>query len=302
MWTRAVVVASAAAVAFSGCGAEEASVVKSAFSKKIDSANVAINLSMTTDQGQGTTISLAGPYKSNGEGKLPSADLKLNLTGVGSQPLRAELFSTGDNAFVVYGGQTYEVGQKNVAKLQLGGGGPSATDMSKLMSRMQDWFPQTDTQQDVTAGGEPVTRLSGKLDLSAALKDLKQMAKEPGVSGFEGLKQLSNGDLKQLDKAVSDPRFAIDVAKSDGKLRRILASMNVNSEGQKGTVKFSVTFSDVDKPVTINAPSSGKPIDQLFKKLGQAFGGGGFAARRLGLHDQLAAFRQAESLGARPVL
>ena len=54
------------------------------------------------------------------------------------------------------------------------------------MGEMQDWFPLSDTQEDADLDGEPVTRVTGKLDLSEALTDLKELASEPGMSGAEG--------------------------------------------------------------------------------------------------------------------
>jgi hypothetical protein len=45
------------------------------------------------------------PYQSNGEGRLPSADLAFKVEG-GPQEFEAKLISTGKNAFVVYQGQT----------------------------------------------------------------------------------------------------------------------------------------------------------------------------------------------------
>src|SRR5690349_12316954 len=94
-----VAVTAAGALAVSACGAEEASVVKTAFEQDIKSANVSVDLSMKA-QGQGTSIKLAGPFQSNGEGKLPSADWKLNVNGAGlPKPIEGRLISTGDDAF-----------------------------------------------------------------------------------------------------------------------------------------------------------------------------------------------------------
>jgi hypothetical protein len=73
---------------------------------------------------------------------------------------------------------------------------------------------------------------------------------------------------------VSDPHFTIDVGRSDGKLRRIVAGLKVDDGSDTGTLDFSIRIKDVDKPVTIDAPSSGKPIEELAKKLEQEFGGG----------------------------
>jgi hypothetical protein len=47
------------------------------------------------------------------------------------------------------------------------------------------------------------------------LTDLKELAKKPGMSGAEGLKELSNGDIKRIERMVSDPRFTIDVGSTE---------------------------------------------------------------------------------------
>src|SRR3954452_2954272 len=261
------------AVAISGCNAQEASVVKTAFAKDISSANVTIALSMSSKAGE-TSIGDSGPYRSHGRGKLPSVDWNLTVSGGPAPgPIEAELISTGGDAFVVYQGDTYQVGKDKIAQLgALGATNPSGTDISKLLSQMGDWFPESDAQQNATLNGEAVTRFTGRLDLSEALKDMKSLAQQPGASGFEGLKQLSGGDLSQIAKSVSDPRFTVDIAKADGKLRRIAARAKVKDGSSAGTISFSLQLKDVDKPVNITAPASGKPIEQLLQRLQQEFG------------------------------
>jgi hypothetical protein len=267
-----------AVVALSGCGAREAEVVKGAFEKDIKSANVELRLSAQSSQ-EALNVTLNGPYQSNGKGEIPSADLALKIEGAAPKTLEGRLISTGKNAFVEYEGETYEVGEEQIAELEKQGasGAPNQltpADIQKLMGTMQDWFPQSDAQENADLDGEAVTRGTGKLDLSEALTDLKELAKKPGMSGAEGLKELSHGDIKRIERMVSDPRFTIDVGSSDGKLRRIEASIKVDDSSDKGTTSFSLRFKDVDKPVTIDAPSSGKPIEELGRKLEEEFGGG----------------------------
>jgi hypothetical protein len=273
-----VVMVSAAAIALSGCGAKEAAVVKGAFEQPIKSANIELTMSVRSGQ-EAVNVSLAGPYQSNGKDEIPSADLALKLEGVAPKTIEGRLISTGKNAFVEYEGETYEVGEDTIAELKKEGANGSPTqltpaDITKLMGTMQDWFPESDAQENVDLDGEPVTRVTGKLDLSKALTDLKELAAKPGLSGVEELKQLSGGDIKRIERMVSDPKFTIDVGKNDGKLRRVQASIKVDDKSDSGTIDFSLRFKDVDKPVTIDAPSSGKPIDELGQKLGEEFGGG----------------------------
>ena len=267
-------VAATSTLALSACGAEEASVVKSAFEQDIKSADVTVALSMKSAQGE-TGMQLSGPFRSNGEGKLPSVDWKLRLAGMLPKPIEGRLISSGDDAFIQYGGETYQVGKGKLAQLGAmgAGSGMESADLAKLMGKMQDWFPESDSQSDASLNGEPVTRITGKLDLSEALKDLQGLAKQPGASGFEGLKQLSEGDLEQVEKLISDPTFTVDVARSDDKLRRIAARMTIQDEsGEKGTIAFSIQLKNVDKPVTITPPESGRPLEELMQKLQQDFG------------------------------
>jgi hypothetical protein len=264
-------------VALTGCGAQEAEVVKGAFEKDISSAN--IEVAFKTQAGQGaTSVKLAGPYKSNGKGELPSADLAVQIMGAAPATINGRLISTGKNAFIEYGGETYEIGEATIAELQKSGGSSgqlTPNDIKTMMGQMQDWFPESDTQEQADLDGEPVTRVTGQLDLSAALTDLKELAKRPGMSATEGLKELSRGDIKRIERMFSDPRFTLDVGRDDGKLRRIVATMKMDNGSEQGAMEFSIRFKDVDKPVTIDAPAagSGKPIEELGKQLEQDFGG-----------------------------
>jgi hypothetical protein len=272
-----VAVCATAAIGLTGCGAQEAEVVKGAFEQGIDSANVTATVDFKFGQGSSSTA-LEGPFKTNGEGKLPSFDFQVTLGGQGLNGLEGRLISSGKNMFVEYKGETYEVGEDVVAELQRNSksdsGELTAADIQKLMGTMQNWFPQSDTLQDADLDGEPVTRVSGKLDISAALKDLKSLAERGAISGSKELKSLSSADIREVEKMTSDPKFTVDVGRDDGKLRRIVASMKVTDGSETGTINLSVRFKDVDKPVTIDAPTSGKPIEELGEVIGEEFGGG----------------------------
>jgi hypothetical protein len=265
-------------VALTGCGAQEAEVVKTAFEKDIKSANIEVSMDVTATQGS-MRFKMAGPYQSNGSDQLPSADLAVQISGATPNAISGRVISTGKNAFIEYGGETYEVGEELIAQMQksnASSGQLSASDIRTIMGEMQDWFPKTDTQEDADLDGEPVTRVTGKLDLSKALTDLKELASRPGMSGAEGLDELSKGDIKDIERMFSDPKFTLDVGRDDGKLRRIVASFKVDDGSDKASMEFSMRFKDVDKPVTIDAPAtgSGKPLEELGRKLQQDFGGG----------------------------
>ena len=220
--------ACSAAVALSGCGAREAEVVKGAFEQPINSASVSLALSAQSTEGT-MKLTLDGPYKSNGTGELPSADLALKLEGAMPRTIEGRLISTGKNAFIEYGGETYEVGEEQIAALKQQGASGAPTqltpsDIQKLMGTMQDWFPNSDTQEDADLDGEPVTRVTGKLDLSEALKRPQGTRQEAWRSPAPRPSRSSATATSSASSGWSATRrFTIDVGRSDGKLRRIVA-------------------------------------------------------------------------------
>ena len=265
----ALAVASAMLVAL-GCGGKEAAVVQSAFDHPIDSATVSMSLSAQTPMGA-MGVSLTGPYKSNGKQELPDADMTLKVEGMGPQPMTARIISTKDNAFVEYEGVTYEVGADKIAQLkaQSKSGKGTTPDVAELMEQMKSWFPDTSTQEDADLDGEAVTRVTGHMDLAKALKGFTDIAKQSAAADPQAAKALEQSpDMAQVEKFLSDPSFTLDVAKSDGTLRRVAAETELKGVPGGGKIAFSVQFKDVGKPVTITPPASGRPIEELGEKLG----------------------------------
>jgi hypothetical protein len=273
--TIGAMVAAAALLVGTGCGAKEAEVVSGALSKPVDRATVSMSLSADV-VGQRMGVSLQGPYSSNGKDRLPSVDWRVQAQGMGAAPLEARVISSATNAFVQYGGQTYEVGPDKVAqftqKAESEQGRP--VDLAAFMEQAKSWFPESDTQQDAELDGEKVTRVTGRVDLSKALQGIMDLAKQSTAADPNAAKALqATPDVQQVEKYLSDPRFTLDVAKSDGTLRRIAVTAQLKGVPGGGQISFSVQLSDVGKPVTIQTPSSGRPIEELGKALGQVLGG-----------------------------
>jgi hypothetical protein len=264
------VVASAALLVGVGCGGKEAEVAKTAFSTEIDRATVDLDISANA-AGQSVKVTLDGPYSSNGKDTLPSVDWKLHAEGVGPAPVDARVISSATNAFVEYGGETYEVGEDKVAQLrqhQGGSQGPSPADLQAFLEKAKGWFPDTATQEDAELDGEDVNRITGKLDLSKAFADIMDMAAKQGHMPGPAI----GIDPKQFEQFLSDPRFTLDTAKSDGTLRRIAATAQLEGVPGGGEISFSLQLRDVGEQVVITPPASGRPIEELAEKLKQQFG------------------------------
>ena len=116
---RRLLVAVLLAPALGGCASEEAKIVEKALEEPVASAQVTIALTSTSAKGVATRITLAGPYKANGEGKLPTFDLQLDVTGF-ERPWKARLISGPDGVFVEYNGEIFAVPPAEVARLRAG--------------------------------------------------------------------------------------------------------------------------------------------------------------------------------------
>jgi hypothetical protein len=257
------------AVAVSACGSKEASIVDRAFKNHIDSAQMTFRVTVQQNAKKAQAFTVQGPFKNNGAGQIPSFDLQVNA----ADQFKGELISSGKDLFVRYKGETYDIGQDKVAQFQKQmaakskqqGDVNSVSDFSKLGIDLSKWFPQTSVKQDAQAAGVPTTRVSGRLDISRALADFAKLLHKPQFkSQIGGAGQITDAQVHQIAALVSDPRFALDVGRADGKLRQITAHATI-----KGQAKLAMLLElrDVDKPVSIDAPSSGRPIQELLSKI-----------------------------------
>ena len=88
------------------------------------------------------------------------------------------------------------------------------------------------------------------MDLAKALKGFTDIAKQSAAADPQAAKALEQSpDMAQVEKFLSDPSFTLDVAKSDGTLRRVAAETELEGVPGGGKIAFSVQFKDVGKPV-----------------------------------------------------
>src|SRR3954447_23457486 len=110
-----------------GCGgggggsSEDArATIDKAFKTPITSADMTLNVQAKVNGvpqlSQPISLKIAGPYQSNGKGKLPSFNWQVSVSG-GGQAFSGGIISTGDNAFVNFQGTNYEVGKEQVAQV-----------------------------------------------------------------------------------------------------------------------------------------------------------------------------------------
>jgi hypothetical protein len=295
----ASLVAAAAALLIAGCGggAKPAStstdvnqLLKDTFSggdRAIRSGKLSLALHIETQGGanaQPIDVSLSGPFESQGTGKLPKLALKAHLEGAG-QNLDAGITSTGDKAFVAFGGSDYVVSDPVFAQLKQGYEKAQAeaakrkgTSLGALGIDPRRWLKNPRNAGEVKVGGDDAIKITGEVDVPKLLDDVNTAIERTRAIGLQGggalPQKLTPQQRQQAADAVKSLAVEIDTGKDDRILRRIVVDLSVTAPkataggAQSATIKLDLQFTEVNKSQDISAPSNAKPLDELLGQLG----------------------------------
>ncbi|MEA2497434.1 MAG: hypothetical protein QOJ29_5345 [Thermoleophilaceae bacterium] len=284
----AVVVFALLGALLAACGSGGSGNVKDTldkgFSTPIKSARIDLEITIKLDgikQLNGPIkLSVQGPYESGGSKTIPKADWDIAASAAG-QNFSAGFISTGDNAWVGFQGQNYEVGKSAVAQINTQIAKAAGSNKKKGLSQFgvdaRNWLTDAKDQGTEKVAGVDTNHVSAALDVGKFLDDLNKIIQKAGGSTGTSTPSLTASQKKQIQDVVKNPRFDVYVGKSDNVIRRLSAdiSFQVPSDKQaqvgglkSGTVSFSIEFADVGKPQTISAPANAKPISELTSQLG----------------------------------
>ena len=282
----------AVAALLSACGSSGSSnaqdTLNQAFSTPIKSANVDLNAQLTLNglkQLKGPIkLTLQGPYES-GQGKtIPKVDWDI-AASAGGQNFTAGFISTGDDAFVNFQGQSYEIGKPAVAQLnkqvQAAKQKNKKNALSSLGIHPGDWLTNANNEGTANAGGVQTDHVSAAFDVGKFLDDIEKLVQKAGTQLGGAASALTPQQRAKIQQIIQNPRVDVYVGKDDHVLRRLAADITfkIPANQQKqlngltdGTLSFSIEFSNVGQPQTITAPTSSKPITDLTSKLGSLSG------------------------------
>jgi hypothetical protein len=285
--------AAAALLALAGCGGGGSSkdaraLIDKAFKQSIPSADMTLAIEAKVNGvaqlQQPVSLKIAGPYQSNGKTKLPSFDWNVSVSG-GGQAFSGGLTSTGDNAFVNFQNQDYELGAAQVAQLnqQLGQQTSSGKTLKDFGIDPQAWVKDPKDKGDEDVNGTSTTHVQATVDVAKMLNDFnKTISQAGGAMGASAPQQLTADQIGKINQVVKSPKFDIYVGKEDNKIRRlsividfqIPADQRAQFQGAEGgTLNFSIDFSKVGQKQTITAPANPRPIADLQQQLGGLSGG-----------------------------
>ncbi len=300
-----VVVAAALALSLAGCGGEDEEgrsaapapvakgpqeLVESAGFDGVESGELEVTLEID-DQVEEEEINMRilGPFmEADGEG-LPQLDLALEAHG----PLNGKQidFDAGvawlaERTVVFYEDETYEPTQGQFEALRDGfeeireedspGDATACAEAAEgvEVDRFVDGF--ADEGRSTEIDGTPVTRVSGKLDVSGAIGVLIELSKDPGCGPqLEAVGLPSRGVLRVarpfLARTLKDARVEFAVGK-DGVLRNFSfhATAKPKQGKRRGEIEIDggLRLAQVNEVDDLPFPEARKPLDALFKRLG----------------------------------
>jgi hypothetical protein len=294
---RSLILVPLAALLVAGCGGTDndpaaVSLVKNAFARPIGSAIVNVDFGANLQGSQSlkgpVSLKLSGPYTSNGRTRLPSFDWNIALSGGGAN-FDGRLTSTGDNLYLGFQGQSYDIGKATIARYNEALAQGKTTQRKSLRDFGVDpagWIKGAKDEGDATVAGTQTKHVSASIDFDKLLNDLNSLIRKAGssVTGARPPAQLTPAQRKQFTEAIKSSSFDVYVGKADGKVRRLALAVEFavpksrqsSSAGLKGgTLNISIQYSNVGQPQKVTAPANTKPLSDLLGKLGGAASLGG---------------------------
>jgi len=273
----ALLVATTAVAA--GCGEDSqdrdvdpAALLDAALSKPVPSAQATLETELAPDGGpfDPATATLTGPFVTGDGRSLPQLawDLEAKVVGFG---VSGKLVSTGDNAYVVFFGENYEVGEQPVARInrriRRATSGGTAGPLSGIGLDPRRWFvdPQYEGTEDVD--GAETDHVTANVDGAQLMADFQRLARILEIpAGLTGM--LGSGN----------PEGTVDawVATEDETLRKLSGEILLDMPpglqalgAETGTLNFTLELADVGGSFQVEQPPGGgfQPIGQLIEQI-----------------------------------
>ncbi|HYH44808.1 MAG TPA: hypothetical protein VEG34_03930 [Thermoanaerobaculia bacterium] len=263
-----------------------AETLKAASKKEVKSGTLDVKLQARLDgvpQLSGpVNLSMKGPFESHGDKQFPSLDWKITASGAG-QSVNAGLILVPDNAFIEYGGTTYEAGEDVVKRLlkQAQANQQDQADLKKLGVNPTDWLAEGEVEDGEEIDGVATDKVRGRLDVEKMLNDFNKIIEQPEfrkqLQPGQSVPKITQEQIDEVKKSVKNPTFTVNVGKDDSIIRRLAANVNftIPQEQQSqlngfkgGRISFTTTITDVGQKPDIKAPSGARPLSELLQSLG----------------------------------
>ncbi|HEX2128195.1 MAG TPA: hypothetical protein VHF58_03155 [Solirubrobacterales bacterium] len=294
-----------------GCGddddasdADPQTVLEDTFNNetRLTSGNLTLSASVEAEGEQGGSFegSLSGPYQADPENPaaIPQVDWSVSSSGeIAGEPLDFEggLVLTDDNAFVEYGGATYEVGAETYAPIkeqldaqaaatdtesatsfqaaceqalsQAGASDASACDIDPI-----GWLSNVTNEGTEDVGGAESVHIHGDANLDQILEDIGGFISAiPGAAA-----EIDPAQISLLEGAVETASVDVYSTEDENLLSKLDVNLTLDLGAFAGSgapvstvdITFGYEVADINEEQTIEAPADAQPIEELVGDLG----------------------------------
>lgn len=294
----------ALALGGAGCGSDDGddgssrdakALLSDTFAKEVDSGDLELGVKADVEGVKSledpVSMTLDGPFKSNGTKKLPTLDWDFVFDGAG-QKISGGLIATRDNAFLELQGQAYEVGEDVFARLSrdVASTQPERrVSPGKLGMHPEKWLEDPKVEDGEPIGGDETRRITGSVDVRKVVQDFVNLLESPTVrkqlerQGQSGdTVKPSRAEVKEIEEAIEDVDVELDVDDNDV-LRRFAAEVRFkdpDKEEVKGKLDLTYVLRKVGIDPVIRAPADPRPLGELLGGFGLGGLGSGPATPR----------------------
>jgi hypothetical protein len=203
------------------------------------------------------------------------------------QDLDAGLIVTGDNAYVDFRGQSYEVGEqlfsqlkRNFAQQQGQSGGQQS--LKQFGIDPAEWLDDPKVEDGEDIGGDSTRKISGDVDVKQAVKDVLEALRSPALrrqlesqgQAIPQIPEVSDDTIDKVADAIEELRFEVNVDENDI-ARRFFAEAEFDvpedadaGELEGGKVSFTYVLEKVGIDPDIKAPANPQPLGVLLRQFG----------------------------------
>lgn len=273
----------------SGSSDDPQQVIENATLEGVESGVLDLSLQIQSDGSEGgdLAVSVSGPFQSEGEESLPQLDVEAKAKGnVDDEAIDFEggLTVLSDRAFVAYEGTEYEVDPTTYGFVKSGleqaeqdgkdAGNPSACQEAAAGLNVDDFVEELKNEGSVDVDGASTTKLSGELNAANAIDALIELTEDPACkTQLEAAGDLPLDELEEARREVSTAlkKSHVDLyVGEDQIIRKLAAELTIAPKDRDESVEvdLELSLSEVNEPQQITAPSSSKPVEILFRKLG----------------------------------
>jgi hypothetical protein len=255
------------AVVVGGCGGDDPrEVLRETAANLADIRSGDLSVRMTVE-GQGAAarggavgFALRGPFALPAGGGLPKARVAYTQLA-GDRRATVTLTTTGEAAFVTVGGRSYRLPDEQTRRLRTGAGG-LAEDGAGDRLRIGDWVRDPKLSDGGRVGGTETDRITARLDVPAAARDLLRLSQALGPAG--AARPLEGAAARDLEQAVRRATFVLHTGADDRIMRRLAIAVDLAVRGAPGArIRFALAVSRPGRRVEVEAPPDALPASAL---------------------------------------